>query len=187
MNQNLINNSIEREKLHLSFSEKFSYFTFPGLLIFGSFLCFTNGFQNNDLSQLNFTEPIPKIGLIIFALGIIYYFLKSKGLKLHSVITSTLDVKQKILQAAEKRNWKIVSEQKKVIILKTPDQYSYHNFPFRNRLTGQLIYIFFTPKKILLTSITDLKASGLIIPNGENSANEKFIINFLKSQPPTAS
>ena len=188
MKEDLINYSIEKEKLQLNLSEKFKYYTLPALLIFCSFLCFTDGFQNTDLSKLNFADPIPKIGMIIFIFGIVCFLAKLKSLKLHSVNIVSSDVKQKIFQIAEKRNWKVVSDQTKLLVLKTSNRYSYENFPFKNRLTGQLIYIFFAPKKILLISITDLKdlALGFDIPKGDNASNEKAIIDTIESQPPTA-
>ena len=180
MKEDLINHSIQDEKLHLDLPEKISYFTFPALLIFGSFLCLTNGFQNLDLSKLEFADTIPKTGVLLFILGLTCLIVKLKGLRLHSVDISNSDVKRIILQAAEKRNWQIVSNQKQAVILKTSDRYSYDNVPFKSRLTGHLIYIFFTPRKVLFISITDLKGIGLNIPNGENTANEKYILNSIK-------
>jgi hypothetical protein len=42
------------------------------------------------------------------------------------------------------------------------------------------IYIFFDHKKVLLRSIDNLDSFSFKIQNGENSANEKTIINALK-------
>jgi hypothetical protein len=86
-------------------------------MFFISAMCLTQGFQ--DFTFLNYYEASSKIGFLFLGLGTISLILKIIRLKLISVDNSNLNVKENILNVAEKRKWKTELNSEKAIILIT--------------------------------------------------------------------
>ena len=179
MEENLIIDSIRKEKLQLELFEKFKYFKVSLLCIFISFISLTQGFQN--FSDFTFSDVTSKVGCIFLILGIISLIIKTFRLKLISVVHSIPNVKESVINLAKERNWVTEFKNDKVIILKTIPIRNYSDYLIYNRNEGEKIYIFLNQKKVLLRSIDNLDNFALKIQNGENSANESAIINKLKA------
>ncbi|MDI9256870.1 hypothetical protein [Flavobacterium sedimenticola] len=178
MEENLIRDSIRKEELQLEFFEKVKYFKVPLLCVFVSLVSFTQGFQN--FSNFSLSEITTKIGFVFVILGIISFVIKLYRLKLISVEFSVPNVAESVMKLAVERNWETELRNEKVIILKTVPIKGYDDYIVYNRNEGEKIYVFFNGKKILLRSIDNLDNFAFKIQNGENSANEKAVINRIK-------
>ena len=173
----MIVDSIRKEKLQLKLFEKFKYLKVPAVCFFIGVMCLTKGFQD---FTLNYYEVTSKIAFLFCGLGTISLVLKLNRLKLISIENSNLKAKENILNIAEKRKWKTELNNEKAIILVTVPIKGYDDYIVYNKHGGEKIYIFFDQKKVFLRSIDNLDSFSFKIQNGENSANEKTIINAIK-------
>ena len=178
MEKNKITEAIRKEKLQLELFEKLIYLKVPALCFFISVICLTKGFQ--DFTFLDYNETSSKIGFLFIGLGTILSILKIIRLKLISVDNANLNVKENILNAAEKRKWKTELNSETAIIFITVPIKGYDDYIDYNKHAGERIYIFFDHKKVLLRSIDNFDSFSFKIQKGENSANEKTIINAIK-------
>ena len=80
----------------------------------------------------------------------------------------------------KKENGKTELNSEKTIIFITVPVKGYDDYSDYNKHAGERIYIFFDHKKVLLRSIDNFDSFSFKIQNGENSANEKTIINAIK-------
>jgi hypothetical protein len=180
MQKDLIHSSITKVELQLELIESILYFRFPILCVLITVLCFTTGFQSFEFSNLAFSDPMTKAGSFFLGLGAVSYIIKLKRLKLLYINVAFSDVKEKIFELAEQRNWITEQQEEKLIIFKTVPRQTYDDYPHHDKTKGELIYIFSTPNKILIKSIDNLQNFGVKIQNGENRANEKAIITAVE-------
>lgn len=179
MEENIIVDSIRKGKLQLDLFEKFKYLKVPALCCFIGATCLTKGFQ--DFTFLDYYEVSSKIGFVFFGLGAISLVFKLNRLKLISVENLNLKAKEYILNVAEKRKWKTELNSEKLIIFKTVPIKGYDDYIVNNKHEGEKIYIFFDQKKIFLRSIDNLDNFSFKIQNGENSSNEKTLVNVINT------
>ena len=179
MEENMIVDSIKKRKLQLDLFEKFKYFKVPALCCLIGATCLTKGFQ--DFTFLDYYEVSSKIGFLFFGLGAISLVFKLNRLKLISVENLNLKAKECILYVAEKRKWKTELNSEKLIIFKTVPIKGYDDYIVNNKHEGEKIYVFFDQKKIFLRSIDNLDNFSFKIQNGENSSNEKTLVNVINT------
>ena len=178
MEENRILDSIKKEELQLDFFEKFKYFKVPLLFILIGLISLTQGFRN--FSDFKFSEITSKVGFVFLTLAIISFVVKLFRLKLIALEIATPNLTENILNLAKERNWETELRNEKAIILKTIPIKGYDDYVVYNRNEGEKIYVFFNEKKILFRSIDNLDNFAFKIQNGENSANEKAILNRIK-------
>ncbi|WP_035656453.1 hypothetical protein, partial [Flavobacterium enshiense] len=173
-----ITTSVNIQKLQLDSFEKINYFKVPALCLFFSVMSITNGFQ--QFSVINFAEPLPKLSLIFFILGLVSFKLKSDRLKLIIVENPASDFKEKILSLAQQSKWETEKNEEKVMIFKTIPPRDYDDFYNHNKNHGERIYIFAEQNRVYLKSIDNLDSPGFKIQKGDNLSNEKAIVVTIK-------
>ena len=178
MEENRILDSIRKEKLQLGYFEKFIYFKVSLLCFFISIISFTQGFQS--LSNFKSNEVTTKVGLTFLVLSMVSFVVKLLRLKLIRVEFTIPNATESILNLAKERNWEIELKNEKLIILNRIPIKGYNDYITYNRNEGEKIYVFFNGKQVLLRSIDNIDNFAFKIQNGENSANEKAILNRIK-------
>jgi hypothetical protein len=181
MTNELIQKSIQKEKIQMSLSETFLHYRLSITLLIITIFSLTNGFQN--VPSLKFDLSYNKIGFIFFLLSVTSFYYQQNRLKLISLKTnqnSTINY-EKIIELAKRKNWNIELNTKDALVIKTPRS-SYGNGKyFINKSKGEKIYVFFKPNKVLLRSIFDYgKGYDFVISSGENNENEKNILREIK-------
>ena len=178
MEENRILDSIRKEKLQLGYFEKFIYFKVSLLCFFISIISFTQGFQS--FSNFKSNEVTTKVGLTFLVLSMVSFVVKLLRLKLIRVEFTIPNATESILNLAKERNWEIELKNEKLIILNRIPIKGYNDYITYNRNEGEKIYVFFNGKQVLLRSIDNIDNFAFKIQNGENSANEKAILNRIK-------
>jgi hypothetical protein len=178
MEENRILDSIRKEKLQLDYFEKFIYFKVSLLCFFISIISFIQGFQS--FSNFKSNEVTTKVGLIFLVLSMVSFVVKLLRLKLIRVEFTIPNATESILNLAKERNWEIELKKEKLIILNRIPIKGYDDYITYNRNEGEKIYVFFNGKQVLLRSIDNIDNFAFKIQNGENSANEKAILNRIK-------
>lgn len=178
MLKNNIINSVQTEKLQLDSFEKLKYFKVSILCFFVSLMSITNGFQ--QFSNIKFEEPLTKIGLVFFIIGLVSITLKANRLKMIILENPVLDFRSKMLKFAEERNWKIEKNDERAMIFITIPIKNYDNYLSYNKHEGERIYIFVVQNRVYLKSIDNLEHLGFKIHKGNNLANEKAVMAQIK-------
>ena len=184
MKKDSIINSIRTQRLQLDVFESFIYFKVPVLCFLASAMSITNGFQ--EFPKLG-NDMLSKVGIILLLIGLINYKLKFDLLKLKVVENPLTNFKERILNLAAHRNWKIELNNYRAIIFKTTPVRGYHEYTERyNKHEGERIFVFIEQNKIYLKSINNLDNILFTIDNGENREHESALVQTIKPAGNTA-
>lgn len=174
MEKDYIIKSLETQRLQLDTFEKIIYFKVPFLCLFASLMSITNGFQ--QFSTISFEETLPKYSLFFLIIGLVSFKLKLNRLKMTILENPVLDFRNRILNLAEKRKWKIEKDDKLAMVFKTIPIRGYDEYLSYNRHSGERIYIFIKQNRIYLKSINNLDHWAIKFDFGENLSNEKALV-----------
>lgn len=172
----LIQRSITTGRLRLSLQQKLTHFlpVSIGVImpIVGLFIIFQSYFNNKAIPQriLN-----PWIWIISIALAVSIYWLQYKRLRLKTVETSLNpdEVLSIFTNAVEQLKWKIVINNKKVIIAKV-------NNGWLTGSWGEQVTIILDENKIYLNSICDPDKRSSLISFGNNKKNITKVLHEIE-------
>ena len=180
MTNELIQRSIQNEKIQMSLSETLLHYRLSIVLLIITIFSVTDGFQN--ISSLKFDLSYNKVGFIFFLLSVTSFFYQQNRLKLISLETNqnTAINIEKIIKLAKQKNWNIELNTKDALVIKTNRPFPYGRY-FISKSWGEKIYVFFKPNKVLVRSIFDSgRGYDFVISSGENNENEKNILREIK-------
>ncbi len=179
MEKDYIIKSLETQRLQLDTFEKIIYFKVPFLCLFASLMSITNGFQ--QLSTISFEETLPKYSLVFLIIGLVSFKLKFNRLKMTILENPVLDFRNRILNLAEKRKWKIEKDDKLAMIFKKIPIRGYDEYLSYSKHSGERIYVFINQNRIYLKSIHNLDDWTFKFDFGENLSNEKALVQAINA------
>ena len=180
MESYLINESIEKERIHLNFQQTLVHYRFSILLLVVSIFSITNGLQNISTLDFDLNNIQTKISFFFIIVSLISFFYQRNQLKLISVETYEDGnyLFERIIELAKQKKWSIQSISHNYLILNTKRSFPVSRL-FISESGGENIYVFYKPNRILIRSVFDFnKSRGFVVSKGENSQNESAI--FLK-------
>ena len=181
MGEDLIEKSKETGELQLDFRDKLTHF---------SIVIFSFAFAVFVPLMVLFYQLIDPVGIknygvlwfspIFAAVGIIFYYIQKKRLKLTSIKTniSKGDFDKLIEKISDKYRWQILTNTSKVIIAKTP---------FSGSSWGEQITIIFGGDSLLVNSICDPDKRTSVVSYGRNAQNVRLIIKRINRFSKTTS
>ncbi len=176
MTEQQINQSIDKNELILTSSEKYIHyglvvniFIMPVVILFLFLLDLVNGTSKRLNGEM--------FSLIIISsvLGLFFYRLQKSKLKFKIVETSLSreELNKIIQQVSTELKWIIFTSDKRIVEAKT--------FPsFFSGSWGEQITIFFDNKRVLVNSICDLEKPTSIVSMGRNKRNSNRLINEIE-------
>jgi multidrug transporter EmrE-like cation transporter len=183
MKNELIQQSIYKEKIQLTFSEKLIHYRLSIIIFIISIICLANVYESILSLNIDYGNIYIRIGFALIILSLISLVSQKLSLNLKKVeINETSkSLSEKILMVAKMRNWKIEHLNDNAIILTTSRPFSSGRY-FVSKSFGEKVFVFFKPKEILLKSNHDLsKSLSFVVSSGENKENEKQILNIIKA------
>lgn len=169
MENDLIEKSIESGELQLPFWQKVTHFEIVlwsfGFAVFVPLMVLF--YQIYD-STSNKNYGVLWLSLMFIVVGVIFYFIQKKSLKLTSIKTniSRKEFDEIIQKISDKYGWEISVNTSKEIIAKTP---------FSGRSWGEQVTIIFDENNLLINSICDPEKRTSVVSYGRNDQNIRLI------------
>lgn len=180
MGEDLLEKSKVTGELQLDFGDKLTHFS---IVIFSFAFAFFVPLMVL-LYQLFDPAGIKNYGVLWFspifaAVGLIFYFIQKKRLKLTSIKTniSKGDFDKIIEKISGKYRWQLLTNNSKVVIAKTP---------FSGSSWGEQITIIFNGNSLLVNSICDPDKRTSVASYGKNAQNVQLIIKAINSHSKTS-
>lgn len=165
----LLEKSIETRELQLPFWQKVTHFEIVlwafGIAILMPLIVLF--YQIYDPAGVKNYRVLWSFPIFIFV-GVIFYFIQRKRLKLISIGTNITRAQlDKIIeQISRKYRWRILTNTSRVIIAKTP---------FSGKSWGEQVTIIFDGNCLLVNSICDPDKKASVVSMGRNAENVRLI------------